>query len=231
MRVLCFALTAIALLNIVDLCNAKSEDEEICVVQDDGSTVCYDMDDDDDEDVLQLGVDDDDDGEVVNEQELRIAKLKAESEAAKRKAAEAKKEPEPPCVDNEERCAFWASSGECMANPNYMLNNCRKSCNNCANKHLFESGDRARKMEEENLLNIVKEYGVEQKVEGAKRDLTMLQIRKTIDYMKNYIYAEKPTHRLPDSIIKECTNNHELCAFWSAIGECEENVSYMQTKW
>ena len=26
------------------------------------------------------------------------------------------------------RCGFWAQSGECDANPNYMLRNCRKSC-------------------------------------------------------------------------------------------------------
>lgn len=26
------------------------------------------------------------------------------------------------------RCAVWASTGECEANPNYMLRNCRKSC-------------------------------------------------------------------------------------------------------
>jgi glutathione peroxidase-family protein len=31
-------------------------------------------------------------------------------------------------VDMHELCEFWASSGECEANPNYMLHSCKKSC-------------------------------------------------------------------------------------------------------
>jgi glutathione peroxidase-family protein len=30
--------------------------------------------------------------------------------------------------DQHENCEFWASSGECVANPNYMLVNCALSC-------------------------------------------------------------------------------------------------------
>ena len=35
------------------------------------------------------------------------------------------------CVDTEPRCAGWADSGECQANPGYMLLNCRLSCDEC----------------------------------------------------------------------------------------------------
>jgi glutathione peroxidase-family protein len=31
-------------------------------------------------------------------------------------------------VDQHESCSYWASLGECNANPNYMLTNCAKSC-------------------------------------------------------------------------------------------------------
>ncbi len=31
-------------------------------------------------------------------------------------------------------CATWASTGECQANPGWMLKNCPVSCNECANK-------------------------------------------------------------------------------------------------
>lgn len=30
--------------------------------------------------------------------------------------------------DLNEHCSYWASIGECSANPSYMLNNCQKSC-------------------------------------------------------------------------------------------------------
>mmetsp|Transcript_27164 Transcript_27164/g.37430 ORF Transcript_27164/g.37430 Transcript_27164/m.37430 type:complete len:229 (-) Transcript_27164:214-900(-) len=31
-------------------------------------------------------------------------------------------------TDNHESCNYWASLGECKKNPNYMLENCKKSC-------------------------------------------------------------------------------------------------------
>jgi len=36
-----------------------------------------------------------------------------------------------PCGDKHVDCSFWASTGECDVNPNYMLNNCAKSCDVC----------------------------------------------------------------------------------------------------
>ena len=35
------------------------------------------------------------------------------------------------CQDENSMCAAWARNGECTKNPMYMLNNCKKSCNNC----------------------------------------------------------------------------------------------------
>ncbi|XP_065060849.1 zinc metalloproteinase nas-15-like isoform X2 [Rhopilema esculentum] len=35
------------------------------------------------------------------------------------------------CVDNHSYCSYWASIGECQKNPNYMLTNCKKSCQRC----------------------------------------------------------------------------------------------------
>ena len=36
------------------------------------------------------------------------------------------------CVDDGADCTQWAVGGECKANPDYMLANCRKSCNVCS---------------------------------------------------------------------------------------------------
>ncbi|GFR87742.1 secreted ShK toxin domain containing protein [Elysia marginata] len=38
------------------------------------------------------------------------------------------------CTDYHARCAQWATGGECSKNPNYMLTNCRRSCNVCEEK-------------------------------------------------------------------------------------------------
>ena len=35
------------------------------------------------------------------------------------------------CVDDGADCKQWAAGGECKANPDYMLANCKKSCNAC----------------------------------------------------------------------------------------------------
>ena len=35
------------------------------------------------------------------------------------------------CDDNDNDCSKWAKKGECKKYPNYMLEICKKSCNNC----------------------------------------------------------------------------------------------------
>ena len=41
-------------------------------------------------------------------------------------------EPSASCRDDHEQCHFWATSGECDDNPNYMLTFCKKSCRVCS---------------------------------------------------------------------------------------------------
>jgi hypothetical protein len=36
-------------------------------------------------------------------------------------------------VDQNSNCSYWANSGECEKNPNYMLNDCAASCNSVKN--------------------------------------------------------------------------------------------------
>lgn len=35
------------------------------------------------------------------------------------------------CEDNHRFCSYWSRRGECSKNPNWMLANCKKSCNQC----------------------------------------------------------------------------------------------------
>lgn len=55
------------------------------------------------------------------------------------------------CMDENQKCAWWASQGECDANPNYMLRNCQKSCQVCFTGKTAEQliKERQKKLEEE----------------------------------------------------------------------------------
>jgi hypothetical protein len=57
----------------------------------------------------------------------------------------------------------------------------------------------------------VAEYGEPQKVEGKDAKETLEVIRKTVDYMKNVVYAEGYMD-LSQDIVSECTNK-ENCEF------------------
>ena len=35
------------------------------------------------------------------------------------------------CKDKNKQCASWAKNGECAKNPDFMNENCAKSCNKC----------------------------------------------------------------------------------------------------
>lgn len=133
------------------------------------------------------------------------------------------------CVDEDHRCAGWAARGECNLNPNYMLRGCPVSCKSCPGD-LKDGLTPAQHKEKPHLLELTKDFGVYQEVDPSNQQKSMFVIRKTIDYMKNFIYAEQPTHKLQKETMDACRNNDKLCSFWASIGECDNNPSFMVTK-
>ena len=165
-------------------------------------------------------LDDEDDDDDFYDDAAAAAAAADEKEST---PADAKVDADDECKDSHELCGFWAGSGECDNNPNYMKNNCKKACNTCKKEIDSMTSRRTRESEEKDLIAMTRDYGVQQRVDGDKKDESMLQVRKTLDYMKNYIHAKRPTHRLSAQIIEACTNNNELCAFWAAIGKSDHH--------
>ena len=119
-----------------------------------------------------------------------------------------------------ENCDFWAEKGECTANANWMQKNCAKAC------QAFQPPEPT-SADREQILELVKQYGEPQEAQGAEASATLLVIRKTISYMRNFVLRDKPTHTMSEDTIQKCRNRHDKCAFWSAIGECENNAAWM----
>jgi prolyl 4-hydroxylase len=77
---------------------------------------------------------------------------------------------------------------------------------------------------EKNVVKLEKpvNYGEPQQVAGPKWLQAMEVVQKTNEYMEN-VFQNDTTK----SFRNDCKCRHELCAFWAAIGECENNPKYM----
>mmetsp|Transcript_34633 Transcript_34633/g.81651 ORF Transcript_34633/g.81651 Transcript_34633/m.81651 type:complete len:549 (-) Transcript_34633:247-1893(-) len=151
-------------------------------------------------------------------------------EKCKPKTSIASKEGEILCEDDHENCGVWADSGECDANPGYMLTNCKKACNVC--KSTATNGmksktdnavDQAPTADVADLLRRTGEFGVIQNADGSQEELTLEAIRKMMKYVESDEFMF-----LPKKIKENCKNKENLCSFWAAIGECENNKSFMK---
>lgn len=90
-----------------------------------------------------------------------------------------------------------------------MLKNCAKSCGSCtpASATAIARPSPEPVTEDMNVLqNLVKEYGEDQVVEGEEAPATLLVLRQTVTYMKNFVLRENPTHTMTRDTIDKCRN-------------------------
>lgn len=140
------------------------------------------------------------------------------------------------CTDQHELCSFWAEKGECKSNPGYMENNCPVSCGTCkkverkltasssVNTNLAYPDD----VDPEVALQTMEQstaFGLKQVASGVDMKATLIRIVESANYMK-----DAKTQSLPKDILDNCSNKHEMCAFWATVGECEKNKAYMTTQ-
>mmetsp|Transcript_10482 Transcript_10482/g.15422 ORF Transcript_10482/g.15422 Transcript_10482/m.15422 type:complete len:447 (-) Transcript_10482:385-1725(-) len=134
------------------------------------------------------------------------------------------------CVDLNERC-----SNMVLRNPyctgiaeakeldeDYMYQYCPKSCKACglSGKDLEEFKKKQRLLEsvggDERLLETP--YGYKQKLASGKRKEIKDVIAKMEEYMTNVVMVEPKYER----VRKTCKLRHDSCAYWKAMGQCEE---------
>jgi hypothetical protein len=53
------------------------------------------------------------------------------------------------------------------------------------------------------------------------------EIYETVDRARSYIQNEVMVDEKYEKVRSNCKNNHQNCAFWSVLGECENNPAYM----
>ena len=76
------------------------------------------------------------------------------------------------------------------------------------------------------LFGFSVDLGEIQSIHGTEAEATFEVYKKSVLYKKNQIVAQPDKHSY--DVQSSCINNHELCAFWAAIGECTVNPNYMK---
>ncbi len=110
------------------------------------------------------------------------------------------------------RCAFWASKGECTANPRFMHATCGKSCGTC--DQLQQRKTTGVTADVEAMVAKTTAFGEKQTVEGASMEETIERVRKSMEYMNSHEALQ-----LPKDLYSNCRNRNALCSFWSALGK------------
>jgi len=115
-----------------------------------------------------------------------------------------------PCRDTHYQCVEWAGMGECDDNPNYMLKGCKRACLVC-----FDGTE---------------QFGIEQRVPnvGETTEVDRQKTRDSIQQSMKYMQRVWRDAEFKD-VRHKCKNQHSDCTWWSAIGECDANPTYMRT--
>ena len=108
------------------------------------------------------------------------------------------------CEDVSDECKSWAKEGLCRDNQEFMFKVCPKACHACGDGYEDQY-----------------DYGVAQAIAEAH----VAEIAQAMDDMKAYFLAKREdpkTTKNLHKVLDNCKNEHESCAFWKVIGECEK---------
>lgn len=135
------------------------------------------------------------------------------------------------CEDLEHNCGPMVEDGQCEKNPMHMHQFCALSCNACGGnfpeQFADEDEDEIGDMHEEDDFDEdvdgkeQDEYGVVQVLEDDQHTKAILQAIEDMRVYFREARTDPATNSSMHTILDNCKNRHELCAFWKVVGECE----------
>ncbi|XP_055891008.1 zinc metalloproteinase nas-15-like isoform X3 [Biomphalaria glabrata] len=138
------------------------------------------------------------------------------------------------CVDTHENCKSWADNGECQANPSWMINNCRKSCEKCEDgscKNLYDDVQCeiwSQKLEclsnpEWMMKHCTKACGTG-KCAGVTTSATVTTRRPGSGFTKS---TARPVVTTTSSTCNNLHNSDTECQIWAKNDHCHINPRWM----
>ncbi|KAL3805657.1 hypothetical protein HJC23_005901 [Cyclotella cryptica] len=133
------------------------------------------------------------------------------------------------CADQEEDCSEFAAAGECLINPDYMLEYCKYSCWACVNPEK----DRALGVEEDIIAKklrfadmslgrhqLIRAVNVDDREESIMTSHHHQKVRDTIHEMENYAKYVITSPNIHVKARERCRNEFRMCAEWASRGYC-----------
>ncbi|XP_059138879.1 zinc metalloproteinase nas-15-like isoform X2 [Physella acuta] len=134
------------------------------------------------------------------------------------------------CVDNEDKCADWASRNECLENPAYMIINCRKSCKKCDDgtcKNLYDDSQcKIWAEKQECMLN--EKWMAKHCAKSCGRGLCEGKTPEPTTATVTGAGTRRTTS--PTTVDGRCTNKHTSdteCEIWAKSDHCNINPRWM----
>lgn len=123
------------------------------------------------------------------------------------------------CVDDTDSCREWAAAGECIANPEFMLSSCARSCGKCDGVRAVERRPRRPGCADE------ADYGCAARAARGECDSDKGEM----------LFRCPESCRVCQwsSLLREalgCEDSDGNCANWARHGECHANPAFMLEK-
>lgn len=122
-------------------------------------------------------------------------------------------EDEEDCLNNQPDCTLWATLGECLKNPDYLLPECGPACKSCGEDYAKQDGPG-------------KEFGVVQVLDPAlvkefdvAKEAVEERLKMSTDYYNKLTAVDED----------DCYNSYAMCTIWATQKKCETDEKFMES--